>query len=306
MIEPEQPCPLRVNTDHLASPFKHRKGPLVFAFARLGSEQYILKKNWVNRLFYRVAGSHGLLPKMCWYQVIRRIQSLCPDRNYPLLILDAGSGSGGCGFALRKTRPRARVVCVDMVMDRVRECSIIQRQLKLDGVHPVLADIRRLPFSKCFDLAYSIEVLEHIDDDVGALRSLRDALRDDGVLIVHIPRSRFESRTILPCARKIPKVVSDIATDHVRYEYTEQEIRAKLADAGFAIEKFSYSQGTWGRLSFEINSLYMNHTNVRNVLAMLTYPLTTALAYLDAIVPHKTGNAFVIVAAKSGSRTVSS
>jgi len=272
----------------------------VLRFLRLGSEQYIIKKNRLNRCFYRLLGSHGLLPKMSWYHVLRRVDRLKPDRRQPLLVLDAGSGSGGCAFALRRTRRRAFLVCLDAVWERLRECKTIQRHCRVSGITLVLADLQHLPFSGAFDVVYSIDTLEHIPDDIGALRNLRDALRDDGVLILHVPRSRFEQKTILPVARKIPRHVCEIATNHVRTEYLDEEIRQKLLEAGFAVQEFGYAQGTLGRLAFEINSLCLTRLNIRNVLAMLTYPLTTILGYLDAILPHRTGNAFVIVATKPG------
>ena len=271
-------------------------------FLRLGSEQYIIKRNWLNRLFYRILGSHGMLLKMCWYHVIRRVDRLKPDMTQPLFVLDAGSGSGGCAFALRTRRPRALFVCLDVVWDRVQECRRIKRGYRLSRINPVLADMQHLPFCGSFDLIYSIDALEHIPDDVAALRNLHDGLKRDGILILHLPRNRFEQKVILPVAKEIPHYLCEIATTHVRPEYTEDEIRSKLLECGLSIKEFGYAQGLFGRLAFEINSLCLTRPNIRNVLAVLTYPLTAVLGYLDTILPHGTGNAFVIVAAKSEAR----
>ncbi len=38
-----------------------------------------------------------------------------------------------------------------------------------------------------FDLAVSLDVIEHLDDDIGALREMRRVVAQDGVLLVTVP-----------------------------------------------------------------------------------------------------------------------
>jgi SAM-dependent methyltransferase len=58
----------------------------------------------------------------------------------------------------------------------------------------VRGDAQRLPFADgCFDKMLMTEVLEHLADDVGALREAYRALRGGGILAISVPHARFPS-----------------------------------------------------------------------------------------------------------------
>ena len=78
-----------------------------------------------------------------------------------------------------------------------------------------------------FDLATTLDVVEHIDDDVAALAELRRVLRPDGVLLVAVPAFMFLWGK------------QDEVSHHKR-RYTARTLRAALHYAGFAVERTSY------------------------------------------------------------------
>jgi SAM-dependent methyltransferase len=52
----------------------------------------------------------------------------------------------------------------------------------------VVAEIDTMPFGdSCFDLITCLDVLEHIEDDLAALRALRRVVRPGGVLLITVP-----------------------------------------------------------------------------------------------------------------------
>jgi hypothetical protein len=75
-------------------------------------------------------------------------------------------------------------------------------------------------------IAYN--VLEHIEDDVGALRSMARLVRRDGYIVLVCPAFPFAMGPV------------DIATGHVR-RYTRRSMAAALADAGLDAVKVRYA-----------------------------------------------------------------
>ncbi|MEV4758775.1 methyltransferase domain-containing protein [Micromonospora sp. NPDC049559] len=87
-----------------------------------------------------------------------------------------------------------------------------------------------LPHSERGDYsgAVSYNVLEHIDDHVGALRSMRDLVRPGGAIVLIVPAFQFAMSP------------ADIATGHVR-RYTKKTMRAALTEADLEVEKLHYA-----------------------------------------------------------------
>lgn len=81
---------------------------------------------------------------------------------------------------------------------------------------------------KKYDLIYSSNVLEHIEDDVVALQTLHGLLKDGGVLALYLPA--------FPCLYSSV----DASIGHYR-RYTKRELKQKLISAGFSLERLAYS-----------------------------------------------------------------
>lgn len=79
-----------------------------------------------------------------------------------------------------------------------------------------------------YSAAVSYNVLEHIEDHVGALRSMRGLVRPGGAIVLIVPAFEFAMGP------------ADIATGHVR-RYTKKTMRAALEDAGLQVETLHYA-----------------------------------------------------------------
>ena len=79
-----------------------------------------------------------------------------------------------------------------------------------------------------YSAAVSYNVLEHIEDHVGALRSMRDLVRPGGAVVLIVPAFQFAMSP------------ADIATGHVR-RYTKKTMRAALTEAGLEVERLHYA-----------------------------------------------------------------
>jgi SAM-dependent methyltransferase len=117
-----------------------------------------------------------------WYRGRRRIV-LDVVRSLSLpsepQILDAGCGSG------RNLVELARVGRVVGLEPSARGAEVARAR----GVGEVIeAEIDTMPFDdSSFDLITLLDVLEHIEDDLGALRGLRRVARPGGFLLITVP-----------------------------------------------------------------------------------------------------------------------
>lgn len=141
-----------------------------------------------------------------------------PDN--PPLILDLGCGTGGTFPLLRRF---GTVVGLDASLTALR---FAYRRGKTTLV---LGDGQHLPFaSASFDLVAVLDVLEHLDDDEGALREIFRVLKKGGAVVFTVPA--FMSLWS----------VHDIALEH-RRRYLVGELAAKLRRAGFHIRQLSFA-----------------------------------------------------------------
>jgi hypothetical protein len=76
--------------------------------------------------------------------------------------------------------------------------------------------------------AVSYNVLEHIDDDIGALRTMASLVRPGGHVVIVVPAFPFAMGP------------ADVATGHVR-RYTKKTMRAAMDAAGLTIERLHYA-----------------------------------------------------------------
>jgi SAM-dependent methyltransferase len=149
-------------------------------------------------------------------------------------LLDLGCGAGRHAFeALRRG---ARVTAFDYDEAELKDVAAMASAMAEDGQLPAAArsatargDATRLPFPDAtFDRIIAAEVLEHIDDDVTAIRELVRVLRPGGTIAATVP-------AFLP--ERICWAITDeyhaphVPGGHVRI-YTEAELRNKLGIAG--------------------------------------------------------------------------
>ncbi|GIV11261.1 MAG: type 11 methyltransferase [Fimbriimonadales bacterium] len=159
-----------------------------------------------------------------WWFVARRRLALALMHAYPRSgrILDAGCGTGAL---LSELQTQGVAVGVDIERDAL--CLTRQR-----GALTVLqARLEALPFvSESFQVAFALDVLEHLPDERPALQELYRVLQPNGLLIVSVPAYRWLWSK------------HDIALAHYR-RYTAWELDTRLRAAGFQVRKLTYSLG---------------------------------------------------------------
>jgi len=204
-------------------------------------------------------------------------------------VLDAGSGNGDHTFRLARRYPTATFHGVELDASHIVRC---QGRLEQEG-------LTNLTFSRGnlldplgdedYDLAYNVDVLEHIDDDVAVLENITRALRSGGTLFVHTPltpQRHWMRRFDLDRAKR---------GDHHREGYGFDELKLKALSVGLERVEMQFTHGRWGTLAWELWSLL----RWRPIAKVLLWPLAMFLVVLETQVPHTRGNCVLMEATKA-------
>ena len=117
-----------------------------------------------------------------WYRGRRTVLEVVIDElGLPASprILDAGCGSGRNMVELARRGPVTGI--------ELSETSVTLARERHAG-EVVAGSVLEMPFSDdSFDLAVSLDVIEHLEDDLGALRELRRTVAPGGALLVTVP-----------------------------------------------------------------------------------------------------------------------
>ena len=140
-------------------------------------------------------------------------------------VLEIGCGTGHLLGALADASVGRSALGVDVFAEG------LQYARRRSGSDLVLADVARLPFSVQFEMVGAFDVIEHIDDDIGLLCRLRDALTPSGTLLVTVP------------AHRALWSYFDIASRHCR-RYAEAELQEKLEAAGYEVSHLTQFMST--------------------------------------------------------------
>jgi SAM-dependent methyltransferase len=169
--------------------------------------------------YYRLEGRH-------WWFLGRRslflrvLERQFPPPARPIRLLDFGCGTGAF---LEHLERFGSVSAVDSDPSAVEFCHSRGRS-EVQLVPPGAP----LPFADAtFDLVTTLDVIEHIGDDVGALRELRRVLRPGGRLLVAVPAFMF-----------LWGKQDEVSHHHRRY--TARTMRHALTEAGFAVDRTTY------------------------------------------------------------------
>lgn len=134
-------------------------------------------------------------------------------------ILDVGCGTGTMLTYLARF---GNAEGVDIDTEAIEYC----RARGLKQVSQSAAD--NLPFADdTFDLVTALDVIEHIDDDLGVLREVRRVLRPGGRLLMTVPAYRFLWGR------------QDEINLHKR-RYVAPDVRKRLQASGFVVQRLTY------------------------------------------------------------------
>lgn len=187
-------------------------------------------------------------------RLIERFVSL-PGRR----VIDCGCGSGG--YVLELLKRGADALGVEHSADKVEQ---YKRQAE-SPERVMRGNLETLEFpSNHFDLALLNEVLEHVPDDVIALREAFRVLKPGGVLVIFSPNRLYPFEThgltwrssaqIIPPSRTflapyLPVRLGRRLFDYPARNYFPSDLRRMARDTGFEIVRTDYLWQTFEGIS---------------------------------------------------------
>ena len=167
-----------------------------------------------------------------WYvgrrQILRSLLRRIASEIHPVgtspRILDVGCGTGG---NLAMLTEFGTTDGVDIAPEALEFCAA-------RGLRNVrLGSAESLPFADgVFDIVTALDVVEHLEDEIRALREFRRVLRPGGRILVFVPAFRF-----------LWGLQDEIS--HHRRRYTRALLEARLSAAGLTVYWASYANITF-------------------------------------------------------------
>jgi 2-polyprenyl-3-methyl-5-hydroxy-6-metoxy-1,4-benzoquinol methylase len=145
----------------------------------------------------------------------RFVQSVLGYFSGCKMILDAGSGSGWIGDALRDSLS-ATVTAVDIKSELLKGTS---------HTNAAAMDVRHLGFSEAFDLILAKDIIEHMVNPAAAMDQFHQVLKENGKIFINVP------------SPQAPYFWDDYT--HVR-PFTKASLSHLLMESGFEILHMHY------------------------------------------------------------------
>jgi SAM-dependent methyltransferase len=149
--------------------------------------------------------------------VLGLLDSYLPEVSQRI-VLDAGCGTGGL---LKDLQRYGKVVAADFSEEAVKFC-------KLRGYTILQCSVLKTPFqADSFDFIVGLDLLEHLDEDLAALRELYRICKAGGYLCVTVPAFQFLWS-------------HHDELNHHKRRYSKPQLEVQLRSARFQVVRCSY------------------------------------------------------------------
>jgi SAM-dependent methyltransferase len=223
-------------------------------------------------------------------------------RQFPgvATVLDAGSGLGQYSWHMCRMNSLWKIRAIDIDEEQIEECKrFFGKEGLSEKVIFTTADLTTLTDLNCYNIILSVDVMEHIEEDILVFQNFFKALRHDGILIISTPSDKGGS-----------DVHSDkeesFIDEHVRDGYSIEDITQKLSSAGFRNIEAGYTYGKPGNISWRLSMKYpIRMLNVSYLFFIILpfyylifFPVSIILNIFDLRLPNKTGTGLLVTARK--------
>ena len=201
---------------------------------------------------------------------------------------------------MAKLNKKNNILAVDVKEEQIADCNNFFKKIGWDNrVKFQVADLTKYVNENSYDLVLSVDVMEHILEDVQVFKNFHASMKEGGMLLISTPSDQGGS-----------DVHGDedesFIEEHVRDGYNIKEIEDKLKSAGFSKVEARYSYGAPGKISWRLSMKYpivmLGKTKLFFIILpfyyIVTYPFAFLFNWLDVRGKHLTGTGLIVKAWK--------
>ena len=251
---------------------------------------------FLTAMFYKILDVMFL---RSWY-VRRELKKLRKEfGTKDISIYDAGTGYGQYSYFMAKKLLPNNIYAVDIKKDWINNCKYFFDHKNFKNVTFGIEDLTTITHNEKFDLILSVDVMEHIEEDVKVFQNFYKALKKDGFLIINTP-------SIYGGSDAHKEDDESFIGEHARIGYSFEDLESKLQAIGFSIYQKKFTYGFWGdnawRLGIKFPMLVLNKSKFFLVFLpfyyILTLPFTFLMMYVDYTANNKIGAGINLIAKK--------
>jgi len=255
------------------------------------------KSPFLRKVFYILL---DILLLRAWH-IKRQIRKWKKHAEGDISVLDAGSGFGQYSYYLSTLDPGWKIKGIDIKQEQIDDCNSFFLKIgKAGRVVFEMADLTIFREQEKYNLVLSVDVMEHILEDVKVFENFYYSMKKGGMLLISTPSDQGGSDV------HDHDHEESFIDEHVRDGYNIKDIEDKLRIAGFREVSAGYSYGSPGKLSWKLSMKYpiqlLNISKlffiVLPVYYLLTFWLALILNYMDVYSNHKSGTGLIVKAVK--------
>ena len=240
----------------------------------------------------------GVLFLRTWY-VKRALREFLSEKKGVLNLFDAGSGFGQYSYFIAKNFHNVSIHAIDVKEDYIADCKQFFPAVGIANVNFGVEDLTIPTHTNRFDFILSVDVMEHIADDVQVFKNFFSAMKTGGRLLIHTP-SNLGGSDVHKEGDK------SFVEEHARDGYSVEDITTKLTAAGFKILYTRYSYGPIGTFAWRLVVKYpLLMVNTSKVFFLFlpfyyfaTLWLSLLLMWIDFHSQNATGTGLLVAAEK--------
>jgi SAM-dependent methyltransferase len=223
-------------------------------------------------------------------------------RDFPgkASVLDAGSGFGQYTWRMSRMNKEWSIKAIDINSEQIEDCNRFFEKAGLkDRVLFQTGDLTMLNDTDKYNIILSVDVMEHIEEDVLVFKNFCRSLKENGILIISTPSDQGGSDVH-------DDEDKSFIDEHVRDGYGIKEITEKLTSAGFRHVESGYTYGKPGSISWKLSMKYpvkmLNKSYFFFIILpfyyLIFFPISIILNIFDLNISHKTGTGLLVTARK--------
>jgi 2-polyprenyl-3-methyl-5-hydroxy-6-metoxy-1,4-benzoquinol methylase len=214
-------------------------------------------------------------------------------------VLDAGFGFGQYSWYIASKKPSWNIEGIELKQEQVEDCNRFFAQTNTQNVRFFSGDLTIYTKKDFYNLILSVDVMEHIENDVQVFENFYTSLKTGGLLMISTPSDQGGSGVEHDHDESFIE-------EHVRDGYGQKEIREKLNKAGFSDVEVFYTYGKTGSLSWKLSMKYpilmLGKSSafylILPVYYLVVFPFCMLLNYADVRISHKKGTGLLVKARK--------